>query len=288
MKVLFPTKFEELSFAVVRCLIPLKRVGLEEIILLFVVDRHEVAFDFARGFNEDLAGELEDQARLRFEDWEAQLSAEGIACRHRIEVGEVPGEIRNVAREEEVDLVVSGRQHETLMEKVYLGGTSMSLLRTLHKPLLICKPRVEGGEEGCFARVLLATDFSDTSERAMAWAERLAPTCGEIDIVHVLHDRDWHGRDEAERREAEAEAERHLADLAGRLTSAGVVQTHLRAGKTSEEIVNAARDHESTLIVMGTTGRHGLSEMWLGSASHRVAELSAAPVLLVPGANAPA
>jgi len=282
MKVLFPTKFEELSFAVVRSLLPLKGVGLEEIVLLFVIDRHEVAFDLARGFNEELAGELEDQARMRFEDWEEQLHAEGVTSRHRIEVGEVPGEIRNVAREEEVDLVVAGRQHDTLMEKVYLGGTSMSLLRTLHKPLLICKPSGEGGEENHFARVLLATDFSDTSEQALAWAERLAPACGEIDIVHVLHDRDWHGRNEAERSEAEADAERRLADLAARLTRAGSVQTHVRAGKTSEEIVNAARDHGSTLIVMGTTGRHGLTEMWLGSASHRVAELSAIPVLLVP------
>ena len=33
---------------------------------------------------------------------------------------------------------------------------------------------------------------------------------------------------------------------------------------------------------MGTKGKHGVKEIWLGSASHRVAEGSPLPVLLVP------
>ncbi len=36
------------------------------------------------------------------------------------------------------------------------------------------------------------------------------------------------------------------------------------------------------MIVMGTKGRHRIREVWLWSASHRVAELAPLPVVLVP------
>ena len=42
-KVLFPTKFEDLSFPCIERLYPLKGAGLEEIVFLFVIDREEVA-----------------------------------------------------------------------------------------------------------------------------------------------------------------------------------------------------------------------------------------------------
>ncbi len=36
------------------------------------------------------------------------------------------------------------------------------------------------------------------------------------------------------------------------------------------------------MIMMSSKGRHGVREIWLGSASHRVAELAPVPVVLVP------
>ena len=51
-KILIPTKFDELSFLVVKQLMRLKEAGLQEVVFLYVVDREEVSFDRLRGLDE--------------------------------------------------------------------------------------------------------------------------------------------------------------------------------------------------------------------------------------------
>lgn len=286
-RILFPTKFDELSFVVVQQLLPLRQAGLEEIVFLFVIERDEVSFDRYRGFDEEYAEKLRGEAETRFEDWEKMLRAKGLRARHRIEVGDPAAEILQVAREEKVDLIVAGRQRETPLEKVYLGGTSMSLVRNSEIPVLVTKPVDDerGSDERVrnpFARVLFATDFSDASRRAQSVLESIGAAVAEIDVVTVLGDRDLVGRDEAEVGSRKAEAQAALDAVERDLSSAGKVRTHLLRGGVTEEILRLQVDQDSTLILMGTTGKHGLKELWMGSSSHRCVEHSDVPVLLVP------
>lgn len=287
-KILFPTKFDELSFLVVQQLLHLRDAGLEEIVFLFVVDREEVSFDIFRGLNEEYAAELEEKARARFQDWEKQLAGEGLTCSHRIELGDPAEQIIQVAREEAVDLIVAGRQRETPMEKVYLGGTSMTLIRHGDTPVMVCKPHVDDPDSddrrsNPFERVIFATDFSEAAQRAATFLRGLNGAVQEVHVVHVLNERDLSGHSETEIRALKSEAENSLAKVAKDLDAQGwTVETHLRSGRTAKEILRARDDNDGTLIVMGTTGKHGLKELWLGSASHRCAEQSAVPVILVP------
>jgi nucleotide-binding universal stress UspA family protein len=286
-KILFPTKFEELSFVVVQQLMSLKRAGLEEVVFLYIIDRDEVSFDLYRGFDEEYAGKLEREADNRFEDWEKHLQAMGVRARHRVEIGDPAVEILKVAREEKVDLIVAGRQRETPLEKVYLGGTSMSLVRNSEFPVLITKPVEDelGGDDRIhnpFERVLLATDFSAAAKRAQAVVKAAAGAIDEVDVVTVLDEREIHGENEAEVSAERAEIDRQLQAVAKDLAEAGEVRTHALCGKVAAEILRARDDHDATLIAVGTTGKHGLAELWLGSVSHRLAELSDVPVLLVP------
>jgi len=48
------------------------------------------------------------------------------------------------------------------------------------------------------------------------------------------------------------------------------------------EILKMSREHKATMIVMGRTGKDWLEEYWLGGVSHRIAELSEVPVLIIP------
>ncbi len=286
-KVLFPTKFEDLSFRCLERLLPLKAAGLEEVILLFVIDRDEVAYNLFRGFDKKLADQLREEARIRFEDWEKRLAEEGIRARHRIEVGSPEGKILELGCEEEVDLVVAGRQHAHAADTVYLGGTTMAVLRRSAIPVLVCKHTGEGACDlpgaNVFERVLLATDFSPDSERALGFVRAVAPAVKAVDVVHVITERDFRRSPPEAIAEAEAEAKERMAAICGELSGLGLeADPHLLAGKTAEAVLQAAQDYHSTLIVMGTKGRHGIREMWLGSASHRVAELAPTPVVLVP------
>jgi nucleotide-binding universal stress UspA family protein len=57
----------------------------------------------------------------------------------------------------------------------------------------------------------------------------------------------------------------------------------VRDGYTSLEIMQAARELGSDLIVMGTHGRTGLAHLVIGSVAEKVVRKSTVPVLTVRG-----
>lgn len=277
-KVLFSTDFRELSFVVAQQLRVLAKAGMKEIVFVYVIDRDDVSFDLARGFDEDLAEKIRAEAESRFVDWEKRLDQDGVKARHRIELGNPPVEIRRAAEDESADLIVIGREAEKGFDRIYLDGVAMDVLRDSRFAVYVAKPRVDDPssddrDHNPFQRVLFATDFSDASERAQAYLKGLGSVVEEVDVLHVMSDRDPDPTDEQESLDAIA------ADLAG----VGEVRTHVRRGRPTQEILRVREAEDSTLVVMGTTGKHGISEVFLGSCSHRVAEVSGVPVILVPG-----
>ena len=290
-KVLFPTKFEDLSFPCIERLYPLKGADLEEILFLFVIDREEVAGDLFRGFDKKLVERLREEARLRFEDWAKEVEANGIRCRHLVEIGRPEGKILEISCREEVDLIVSGRQRHVPTDTLYLGGTAMGLLRRSSIPVLVCK---HGSEAVCapveghdFERVLLATDFSEDSRYAVEFVKALAGVAQKVGVVHVIAEREFKKSSVEQIRAEEERSQAQLDAICVELGEAGLdAMPHLLAGEIHAQVLQTAADHRASAIVMGTRGKHGLKELWLGSASHRVAELAPVPVILVPNERA--
>jgi len=287
-KILFPTKFEDLSFRCVERLYPLKAAGLEEILFLFVIDREEVGFDLFRGFDKKLANRMREEARLHFEDWEKELAGQGISATHRVEIGSPEGRILEVSCQESVDLIVTGRQTHVPADAIYLGGTSMGVIRRTAIPVLVCKhPQAETAcevpESDAYERVLYATDFSEASLCGLEFLKRLGGATRAAEVVHVITEKELQSQSEEEVCAEEAECQERLEGICAELRAAGVEATpHLLAGSPAHEILDAAADHHATAILMGTKGKHGVKEIWLGSVSHRVAEASSLPVILVP------
>lgn len=287
-KVLFPSKFEDLSFRCVERLYPLKAVGLEEIVFLFVIDREEVGFDLFRGFDKKLANQMREEARLHFEDWEKELAKQGIRARHVVEIGSPEGKILQVSCAEEVDLIITGRQRHVPADAIYLGGTSMGVIRRTAIPVLVCKhPHSEAACDlpgaSAFERVLYATDFSADSLCGLEFLKRLQGITARVDVVHVMTEKDLRRGTADSLRAEEAECRGRLEALCAELRGLGMeAEPHLLAGAIADEVLQAAADRRATLILLGTKGKHGVKEIWLGSASHRVAESSTLPVLLVP------
>ena len=77
-------------------------------------------------------------------------------------------------------------------------------------------------------------------------------------------------------------AEEHLADLSARVGKDGVTpKTFIRLGKPEDEIVKFANENHVDLIAMGTHGRSGLRELFLGSVAKHVVQKAPCPVLTV-------
>jgi nucleotide-binding universal stress UspA family protein len=102
-------------------------------------------------------------------------------------------------------------------------------------------------------------------------------------VVHVIGNKLAKGLDKHQVQALEHESEKRLDGYRQTLAQRQIeAEVHLAMGKTVIEILRLAREHEASLIVMGRTGKDWFQEYWLGGVSHRVAELSERPVLLVP------
>jgi nucleotide-binding universal stress UspA family protein len=291
-KILFPTKFRELAFNSLESILELKKAGLKEIVLTYIIPRDEVAFVPYGGYMKDEEERLREQARIRFENWQEAISAEGIESKIRIEVGNPVPKLLRIAEEEKVDLIIAGRKKRTVLGKVYVGSHTLELIRRSTVPVLVSKYMVRFEWEGdlitrvndrLFTAPLLATDWSEPSEKALGLVSSFKELADKVMVTHIIGVKISKGLDKSELNRIEKESKERLEEYCDRLKKDGInAESHLFSGRSAHEIIRVAREHKASMIVMGTTGKDRFKEFWLGSVSHRVTESSELPVLLVP------
>ncbi len=126
-----------------------------------------------------------------------------------------------------------------------------------------------------FQQILIATDFSEASERALSYAVAIA--CRYSATLSVLHAIPPGSR---ERRRLEAEQQmKHL----GETVQLHALNHHLvvEQGRVSEVLETAMQREKVDLLVLGTHGRGGLKKLALGSVAEEVLRLTSHPVLTV-------
>jgi nucleotide-binding universal stress UspA family protein len=134
-------------------------------------------------------------------------------------------------------------------------------------------------------KILVATDFSEASARALRVAEALAARHGSaVTALHAetLEVPPYFTHDqlkdvERHRAQARREAQRYLEAYVR--SSAPSAAASLVDGPAVEAILAAAARHD--LVVLGTHGRRGPSRWWLGSVAERVVRDSPVPALVV-------
>ena len=142
-----------------------------------------------------------------------------------------------------------------------------------------------------FSKILLATDFSECSEHAQAYAFALAKRFkASIAVVHVV-DTAYPSYAGVYGFGAEVdvhidEVKKHAQEQLVRVTEAarerGIeAHPHLLATHPPEAIVDKAVEARCDLIVIGTHGRSGVDHFLFGSTCERVVRMSTVPVLAV-------
>jgi nucleotide-binding universal stress UspA family protein len=143
-----------------------------------------------------------------------------------------------------------------------------------------------------FKSILVATDFSATSERALGYALAIARRHGSIvTIVHALlpEPRKPVSADplprELDRPRLEAEHEMKRLAEAPHIKDFGPHML-LEQGQVWDVLSSIIQRENIDLLVLGTHGRGGLKKLALGSVAEEVLRLATCPVLTI-GPNAP-
>jgi universal stress protein A len=138
-----------------------------------------------------------------------------------------------------------------------------------------------------FARILVPTDFSDPSRKALYYAARLAEHFGSrITLIHVIEpvmSPDFTHFPLALDEEKVIAAARHRLLTLGRsvLGDRFIEDAVVRPGSPFHEISEAARELKMDLIIMATHGYSGVKRALLGSTAERVVRYAPCPVMTV-------
>ncbi len=138
-------------------------------------------------------------------------------------------------------------------------------------------------------RILVATDFSEHAERALAWAAALAKQFNaqlelvtSVFVVPLAAGPHTYGIPPDYLRNVREQADRHLDELAARFASAGLrVECTVLHEDPASGICARAIETKADLVVIGTRGRGGIAHVLLGSVAERTARLAHCPVLAV-------
>jgi len=147
-----------------------------------------------------------------------------------------------------------------------------------------------------YRNLLIPIDFSEHSTKTIDYATQLADLAGaSMKILHVLKLPEYpaafyqglyieHDQVKTYLETGKAEAAAQFSLMTEPILAKGLqVETVLRVGNPSEEIVNVAKELAVDLVVIGSHGYGGLGRFLLGSTAERVVQYVHCPVLVVKG-----
>ncbi|WP_426755781.1 universal stress protein [Myxococcus sp. Y35] len=228
-------------------------------------------------------GEASPELRQAMERESAELMAplaqDGKPARLRVEpgVGRIADHLVELADLEQVDLLVVGTHHRRALGRLW--SVSRHALR-LARMSVVCVPSqalAVGTETPLpeYREVMVATDFSETGNRAVAYACALTAPGGTMHLVHAT--------EKKPSIEEEAQLREQLSALVPRAARDRNVRLEVISG--SKDVVatlaQAAERLGVSAIVMGTHGRSGWKRAVLGSVTQSLLLRTDRPVLVV-------
>jgi nucleotide-binding universal stress UspA family protein len=283
-KLLFVTKFNDLSFNALQSLLSLRKAGLTHVVFVNVIEREKVSMHRGLGYQKDEEIRLRETANIRFIDWAEHLFEQGMEVGVYIVVGNLVSQIVEATQKENPDLVVIGQSHKRLLDQLYSGSDVTELIRRTSVPVLVYKPPTDKIDllDKPFERPLLATDWSAAGDQAEKLLQPLKEIVRQINIIHVADEKDLKGS-AMEIQKLRIQSRTKLDKIADRLEAGGIsARAHVYIGDPLEEIERAAKDCQASMIVLGSSSKSAWKERWLGSLPRAIAETSDYPTLIVP------
>ena len=211
--------------------------------------------------------------------------------------GKPAEEIINHARENAYDFILMATHGRSGVGRWLMGSVADKVLRASSTPVLV----VRTGEHLDAAHVetlgnslLVALDGSEHAEASLPYVETIARQCGlpnpKVVLVRVYQkpfvtadypQPDWEEHVERITGRFRQTAEEYLAEVRKKLPADLDVETVVLEGEPADEIVNYAKAHALSMIVMTTHGNSALAQWEFGAVADKVVRKAGSPVFLV-------
>lgn len=229
-------------------------------------------------------------AETRLEECRRQIEMHGgKVAEVLVDVGIPSDEIIHRADERDINVVILGAASDPDRSSGRLGATADNVRQYCLKPVCLVKPGRRHPPES----ILCPVDFSRASERALRNAIHLSRQfSARLNIVLVVPPlAGWSstifGVDEAAERDQIDSQTKRFDEFIHRFDFHDIDwEKVVRQGDPTEQILDTARSVDSDLVIMGSSGRTGLWEMFAGSVTDTVANQAPCSVLTMIGDDA--
>jgi nucleotide-binding universal stress UspA family protein len=232
--------------------------------------------------------DLEERAQVEMQRIDSQFV--GVAHETLIVRGEsVWSSAEKIVGDREIDLVMVGTHGRTGAIKLLPGSVAEEIFLRASVPVLTIGPAVRTGAHsgGRFHRLLFATDFTPEAAAAAPYAISIADeNQARLLLLHVMRNP---GPTAAEKnaQDSVANVMHELYEIVPQSAELWCrPEAIVRFGNAADRILEAAKEHDADLIVLGVrdaAGRLGAATHLERTTAHKVVAHAACPVLTVRG-----
>ncbi|MCI0607033.1 universal stress protein [bacterium] len=286
-KILVATDFSKPSRAALLAAISLAEHGSGRVETLHVSTLGEYPFGSSpfvvatSSLQADLRGKLEDFFPQRVYP---------NSDRHLILGASISDEIQNFARKNGFDLIVLGSHGRGPVGRLFLGSVVQKVTHDSQIPVMVVRDFEHANERyHGFDRILIPTDFSDTSYKALTLGVEFANFLkADLHYIHVID-----LPTVTDLNSVYPFLNMTIPPIAGtdvNLTLQKDLKNHYLVGNQKvatligdpvREILSYSEEHHIGFIVMGTHGRKGLERVLMGSVTAGIVARSKIPVITV-------
>ncbi len=274
-RILFPLDFSEPSLRMLECVKELKGFGLKEVVLCHVA---------AVGIS------LTADQKEIIERAKESIRREGLEVREVVRQGDPVEQVLDVAESEDVSLIAMASSGKGRTQELFIGSTSFGILRSTSRPVLINKfPSSKGGKGSVdapiiFQKALVPIDFSSCTDMCMILLPELSSHGLREAVLFNVVDSGRSNIQEGKRFQMVLnKVMLDLDEMRSKLEGQGCrASTHVHFGTIPYNILEASRELDASIIILGAHRKSLLREITLGSNSETVVRRSTIPLLIIP------
>lgn len=291
--IIVPTDLSDLSKAAIPHARALAEAWGAQVVLVYVIppSSYPTYHVVRMGGFPNLDEEMRKAAKGQLQRLAAEFG-KGVDVTVECREGRVFREVEYVASQREAGLIVIATHGRSGVKHAVLGSKAERIVRTSQVPVLTVHASkvVAPLDPSSVKRILVPTDFSETSRCALDLARWFASSQTELLVCHVFEPpaipgsplgilgTDMSQVAAALRDQADESMKAWMKDVRSKHPNA---RERIVEGHPADELVRIAKDENVDLVAISTHGHTGLEHLYMGSVAERVVCRTTCPVLTV-------